>query len=204
MDWDNNVQDYLASVDKRNYPEEIRPKYCNNCHKEIFFHHHAHYSRMVYLLYSQHEIIIHRFICPGCRHTKSYLPSFVGPGRQAAWEIHEEVLSQNNNGVPLDKAGEEIPPPAGPFSSKTTARWKKYWDVFLYNKETLIWQWLLKHTPHLAIPVGKQKAKTALGWLFKIWPRETAENAGLKGIGLLQWLYSLFNKPYPVAVAGGE
>jgi len=191
----------MKLVNKKSFPKEIRPRFCKWCQKEIFFHHHGHYERFVYTLTEQLMIIIHRFICPLCRHTKGYLPNFIESHRQTAWEIHEEVLEKNNQGISLEKAGEEISRPAGPYSAKTTWRWKKYWEQIIQEKEHKIWELLLIHNPHLNIPVAQSKGKTPLDWLLKIWP-------GIQGgfrdkPGLLQWLYTII-KTHPPAVTAGR
>lgn len=189
MGWQTDVQTYIKVITKDQYPEELRPVFCEHCQEEKFFHHHDYYERDAHNCIQQWRIAIHRFLCPTCRHTRSVLPTFIGPHKTVTWDVQEETIRKNESGMPLEQIAGEINPPAGPYSAKTMWRWKKAWNVLLTALEITVWEWLLKRIPHLALPIGKEKPPSAWQWLFKIWPQVKEKLSLSESVGLFQWLH---------------
>jgi len=179
------VYTYLQTL-QHGFPEAWRPTVCPHCNRERSFHHHGKRNRLVVLLTAFHWIPIYRFKCKICKHTQSVIPSFVLPGQQASLELQEHVLSQVEEGQPLNPIHENMPPESQ-HSEKTLWRWKKRWQKLIDLNAEKIWPVLLKQFPLMHLPQGKDKPQSNPAWFLRLWQQLHDRRC------FLEWLTSDFH-----------
>jgi Domain of unknown function (DUF6431) len=164
MDWDTNVQSYLALF-SADLLEELRPKVCPICHWEGFQQKHARFTRGLQTLSEFLTITILRFFCKSCKETHSVMPSFCRPKHTIANEVQEVVIARLDSGEPLKAAGKEICPGVT-IDKKTVRRWKTFWTTTMVEQEGVFVGQALTLLPALVLPVGEAK-KAVADSLFK-------------------------------------
>lgn len=168
MDPFSDVHSYLEFCE---HPEisKIRPQMCENCGREHPLSKHDHYERDVWCGKHRYRIRIFRFKCEACDQTVTVYPSFIGRYQRSIWDVQEEVLSAQESGKSLEQAGEAVPHPSGPISSKTVWRWRKRWKTWMESMEPEFWKCVLAAKPTLEIPRGRDRPAKQIGLWKLIW-----------------------------------
>lgn len=151
MDWDTNVQSYLALF-AAGFPEELRPKICPLCKWDGFQQKHARFTRGLQTLSEFFTITIQRFFCQACKDTHSVVPAFYRPNHTLSNEVQEVVMARLDNGESLRSAGEAILPGVT-IDKKTVRRWKSCWETTMKDKENVFVAQALILLPALVLPV---------------------------------------------------
>lgn len=172
-------------------PKEWRPAVCRHCAAEAGFHRHGHYSRMLYTLEEELEILIFRFKCKACENTFGLLPAFVERYQSAAADVKEQVVRELDEGAPLRVVAEQLEVATAPYAEKSLWRWKKKWDRLLDGLEPIFWQRVLSRVLHLHLPRGGQSPRSRWGWLFLAWETVRSYFTDKAKTGCLQWLIHL-------------
>lgn len=128
--------------------------YCPLCGLKT--HRHGHYKRTIWLEQGSASLRIFRRYCPHCRHSFSYLPSFIKryarfPNSYRLNRIQRHVLDN----ISIQKVIQPINPLATSISVTTFRRWIKKLRLIAVEVTKLLMQRLLELKPNLSPPSGR-------------------------------------------------
>ena len=145
----------------------------------------------MYTLLKAFVLSIYRFKCCKCGKATSFLPNFVKEHHQVAWEVKEEVIRQQLDGVALAKIAENLVTSAGKLSEKTLWRWSKAIRNDLKDVSSEVWMAILERLPYVEIPVGPSKPEQEWAWLFQAWDQLRLKIPEDRFRGILTWIYQM-------------
>ena len=164
----SNVYAYLEFCE---HPDlsRIRPQECVSCGRKHPLNKHDQFERDVFYGKHRYRITLFRFRCGACSKTVTVYPSFIGRYQRCMWGLQEEVLLEHEDGKSLEQAGEAVPYPSGPISSKTIWRWSKRWMTWMELIEPEFWRCVLTAKPTLEIPRGRDRPAKPIALWKQIW-----------------------------------
>ncbi len=182
-----NVHSYLEFCE---HPDlsKIRPQACTGCGRPHPLSKHDRFERDVCCGQHRYHITLFRFRCEACGKTVTVYPPFIGRYQRCIWDLQEDVLLEHENGKSLEQAGEAVPYPSGPVSSKTVWRWYKRWKAWMDSMESGFWQCVLVAKPTLEIPRGRDRPAKPIALWKHIWRESLPMGVS---VGLFQGLFRL-------------